>query len=69
MKADKLARSFLLQGLTNEVHTSIDSHKIAKSMWDKISKQMQGTQKGARIKMTNSLTTYELFKATLRKHL
>ena len=61
-KADKLARSYLLQGMTNEIYTNIDSHKIAKAMWDEISKQMQGTHMGARIKVTNCLTTYEAFK-------
>ena len=62
-KADRVARSYILQGLTNEIYNSIDSHKTAKSMWDEIKKQMQGTNIGARIKVTNCLTQYEGFKA------
>ena len=46
-KADKLPRSYLLQGMTNEIYTNIDSHKIAIAMWDEISKQMQGTHMNA----------------------
>ena len=57
-----MARSFLLKGLPNEIYNSIDSDKTAKSMWDEISKQMQGTHMGARIKVTKCLTTYEAFK-------
>ena len=62
-KADKLARSYLLQGLTNEIYTSIDSHKTAKSMWDEIEKQMRGTKVGERIKVANVLTNFDGFKA------
>ena len=38
VNGDKLARSFLLQGLPNEIYTSVDSHKTAKAMWDEIAK-------------------------------
>ena len=42
IKRDRLAKSFLLQSLPNDIYTSVDSHKTAKAMWDEIAKQMQG---------------------------
>ncbi|KAJ9560649.1 hypothetical protein OSB04_005809 [Centaurea solstitialis] len=40
-KADKLAKSFMLLGLPNDIYFTIDSHNsTGKEMWDQIEKQM-----------------------------
>ncbi|KAJ9549049.1 hypothetical protein OSB04_021592 [Centaurea solstitialis] len=42
-KADKLAKSFMLLGLPNDIYFTIDSHNsTGKEMWDQIEKQMLG---------------------------
>ncbi|PWA38710.1 hypothetical protein CTI12_AA578870 [Artemisia annua] len=51
LKADKVAKSYLRQGMTNEILACIDSYGTAKGMWDELSKQMQGTNLGACTKM------------------
>ncbi|KAJ9567605.1 hypothetical protein OSB04_003571 [Centaurea solstitialis] len=48
-KADKLAKSFMLLGLPNDIYFTIDSHNsTGKEMWDQIEKQMLGTSFKAR---------------------
>ena len=40
----------MLQGLPNDIHSSIDSHNnTGKSMWDQIEKQMMGTSVGTQV--------------------
>lgn len=63
-KGDLLCRSFILQGIMNDIYTSIDSYKHpGKAMWDQIEKIMMGSNVGNQMKMTNCITSYENFKA------
>ncbi|KAJ9538176.1 hypothetical protein OSB04_030909, partial [Centaurea solstitialis] len=63
-KADKLAKSFMLLGLSNDIYFTIDSHNsTGKEMWDQIEKQMLGTSVGTQMKVTNIIKRYEQFKA------
>ncbi|KAJ9551704.1 hypothetical protein OSB04_015749 [Centaurea solstitialis] len=63
-KADKLAKSFMLLGLPNDIYFTIDSHNsTGKEMWDQIEKQMLGTSVGTQMKVTNIIKRYEQFKA------
>ncbi|KAJ9553200.1 hypothetical protein OSB04_017245 [Centaurea solstitialis] len=63
-KADKLAKSFMLLGLSNDIYFTIDSHNSTwKEMWDQIEKQMLGTSVGTQMKVTNIIKRYEQFKA------
>ncbi|KAI3677733.1 hypothetical protein L6452_37000 [Arctium lappa] len=46
-KADKQARSLLLQRIPNEIYIKIDSYKDdAKKMWDQLQKMMMGSKIG-----------------------
>ncbi|KAJ9544385.1 hypothetical protein OSB04_024092 [Centaurea solstitialis] len=50
-KADKLAKSFMLLGLPNDIYFTIDSHNsTGKEIWDQIEKQMLGTSVGTQMK-------------------
>ncbi|KAJ9556446.1 hypothetical protein OSB04_011060 [Centaurea solstitialis] len=63
-KADKLAKSFMLLGLPNDIYFTIDSHNsTGKEMWDQIAKRMLGTSVGTQMKVTNIIKRYEQFKA------
>ncbi|KAJ9567678.1 hypothetical protein OSB04_003644 [Centaurea solstitialis] len=63
-KADKLAKSFMLLGLPNDIYFTIDSHNsTGKETWDQIEKQMLGTSVGTQMKVTNIIKRYEQFKA------
>ncbi|KAJ9551957.1 hypothetical protein OSB04_016002 [Centaurea solstitialis] len=63
-KADKLAKSFMLLGLPNDIYFTIDSHNsTGKEMWDQIEKQMLGTSVGTQMKVTNIIKRHEQFKA------
>ncbi|KAJ9537923.1 hypothetical protein OSB04_030656 [Centaurea solstitialis] len=63
-KADKLAKSFMLLGLPNDIYFTIDSHNsTGKEMWDQFEKQMLGTSVGTQMKVTNIIKRYEQFKA------
>ncbi|KAJ9552638.1 hypothetical protein OSB04_016683 [Centaurea solstitialis] len=63
-KADKLAKSFMLLGLPNDIYFTIDSHNsTGKEMWVQIEKQMLGTSVGTQMKVTNIIKRYEQFKA------
>ncbi|KAJ9561761.1 LOW QUALITY PROTEIN: hypothetical protein OSB04_006921 [Centaurea solstitialis] len=63
-KADKLAKSFMLLGLPNDIYFTIDSHNsTGKEMWDQIEKQVLGTSVGTQMKVTNIIKRYEQFKA------
>ncbi|KAJ9537842.1 hypothetical protein OSB04_030575 [Centaurea solstitialis] len=63
-KADKLAKSFMLLGLPNDIYFTIDSHNsTGKEMWDQIEKQMLGTSVSTQMKVTNIIKRYEQSKA------
>ncbi|KAI3745964.1 hypothetical protein L6452_08379 [Arctium lappa] len=63
-KADKQARSLLLQSIPNDINIKIDSYKDdAKQMWDHLQKMMMGSKVGNQIKVANCINSYEEFKA------
>ncbi|KAI3718148.1 hypothetical protein L6452_19001 [Arctium lappa] len=63
-KADKQARSLLLQSIPNEIYIKIDSYKAnAKKMWDQLQKMMMGSKVGNQMKVANCINSYEEFKA------
>nr|GEV46149.1 hypothetical protein [Tanacetum cinerariifolium] len=48
-KIDRLARSFLIQGLPNDIYSLIDSNKTAKDLWDALARHMLGSEYGDKI--------------------
>ncbi|KAI3729593.1 hypothetical protein L6452_18254 [Arctium lappa] len=63
-KADKQARSLLLQSIPNEIYIKIDSYKAnAKKMWDQLQKMMMRSKVGNHMKVANCINSYEEFKA------
>ncbi|KAI3692375.1 hypothetical protein L6452_32189 [Arctium lappa] len=63
-KADKQARSLLLQSIPNGIYIKIDSYKAnAKKMWDQLQKMMMGSKVGNQMKVANCINSYEEFKA------
>ncbi|KAI3692291.1 hypothetical protein L6452_32105 [Arctium lappa] len=63
-KADKQARSLLLQSIPNDIYIKIDSYKAtAKKMWDQLQKMMMGSKVGNQMKVANCINSYEEFKA------
>nr|GFC72264.1 DUF4219 domain-containing protein/UBN2 domain-containing protein [Tanacetum cinerariifolium] len=45
-KIDRLARSLLIQGLSNDIYSIIDSNKTAKDLWDALARHMLGSEYG-----------------------
>nr|GEU89457.1 nucleolar protein 58-like [Tanacetum cinerariifolium] len=45
-KIDRLARSLLIQGLSNDIYSLIDSNKTAKDLWDALARHMLGSEYG-----------------------
>nr|GEU76577.1 hypothetical protein [Tanacetum cinerariifolium] len=45
-KIDRLARSFLIQGLPNDIYSLIDRNKTAKDLWDALARHMLGSKYG-----------------------
>nr|GEX92742.1 hypothetical protein [Tanacetum cinerariifolium] len=45
-KIDRLARSLLIQGLSNDIYSIIDSNKTAKDLWDALVRYMLGSEYG-----------------------
>nr|GEW00165.1 putative reverse transcriptase domain-containing protein [Tanacetum cinerariifolium] len=43
-KIDRLARSLLIQGISNDIYSLIDSNKTAKDLWDALERQMRGSE-------------------------
>nr|GFA74158.1 hypothetical protein [Tanacetum cinerariifolium] len=43
-KIDHLARSLLIQGLSNHIYSLIDSNKTAKDLWDALARHMLGSK-------------------------
>ncbi|KAI3771011.1 hypothetical protein L6452_02161 [Arctium lappa] len=63
-KADKQARSLLLQSIPNDIYVKIDNYKEnAKKMWDQLQKMMMGSKVGNQMKVANCINSYEEFKA------
>ncbi|KAI3685584.1 hypothetical protein L6452_34833 [Arctium lappa] len=69
-RADRLAKSFILQGITNEIYVKIDTYKaIGKEMWDQLEKMMRGSKAGNQLKISNFLNNYEEFKGRVGESL
>nr|GFC04901.1 hypothetical protein [Tanacetum cinerariifolium] len=45
-KIDRLVRSLLIQGLSNDIYSLIDSNKTAKDLWDALARHMLGFEYG-----------------------
>nr|GEY19101.1 hypothetical protein [Tanacetum cinerariifolium] len=43
-KIDRLARSLLIQGISNDIYSLIDSNETAKDLWDALERQMCGSE-------------------------
>nr|GEX56220.1 hypothetical protein [Tanacetum cinerariifolium] len=63
-KIDRLARSLLIQGLSNDVYSLIDSKKTAKDLCDAFARHMLGSKYGEQDRKAAVLYEYETFKAT-----
>nr|GEW73686.1 hypothetical protein [Tanacetum cinerariifolium] len=63
-KIDRLARSFLIQGLPNDIYSLIDNNKTAKDLWDALARHMLGSEHGEQDRKATVLYEYETFKAT-----
>ncbi|KAI3701955.1 hypothetical protein L6452_27474 [Arctium lappa] len=62
-KGDKLAKSYIIQGIPNEIYVKIHSYKASgKEMWDQLKKMMLGSKVGNQLKISNCLNNYEDFK-------
>ncbi|KAI3685525.1 hypothetical protein L6452_34773 [Arctium lappa] len=69
-RADRLAKSFILQGITNEIYVKIDSYQATgKQMWDQLEKMMLGSKVGKQLKISNCLNNYEEFKGRVGESL
>nr|GFA12484.1 hypothetical protein [Tanacetum cinerariifolium] len=60
---DRLARSLLIQGLSNDIYSLIDSNKTTKELWDALSRHMLGSKYGEQDRKSAVLHEYETFKA------
>nr|GEZ19498.1 integrase, catalytic region, zinc finger, CCHC-type, peptidase aspartic, catalytic [Tanacetum cinerariifolium] len=63
-KIDRLARSFLIQGLPNDIYSLIDSNKTAKDLWDALERHMCGSEYAEQDRKVAILYEYETFKST-----
>nr|GEY30000.1 integrase, catalytic region, zinc finger, CCHC-type, peptidase aspartic, catalytic [Tanacetum cinerariifolium] len=63
-KIDRLARSLLIQRLSNDIYSLIDSNKTAKDLWDALARHMFGLEYGEQDRKAAVLYEYETFKAT-----
>nr|GEW48548.1 hypothetical protein [Tanacetum cinerariifolium] len=63
-KIDRLARSPLIQGLSNDIYSLIDSNKTAKDFWDALARHMLGPKYGEQDRKAVVLYEYETHKAT-----
>nr|GEY86605.1 hypothetical protein [Tanacetum cinerariifolium] len=62
-KIDRLARSLLIQGLSNDIYSLIDRNKTAKDLWDALARHMLGSEYGEQDRKAAVLYEYETFKA------
>nr|GEU64557.1 hypothetical protein [Tanacetum cinerariifolium] len=60
---DCLARSLLIQGLSNDIYSLIDSNKTAKDLWDALARHMLGSEYGEQDRKVAVLYEYKTFKA------
>nr|GEZ50323.1 hypothetical protein [Tanacetum cinerariifolium] len=58
------ARSLLIQGLSNDIYSLINSNKTAKDLWDALARHMLGLEYGEQDMKAIVLYEYETFKAT-----
>nr|GEY90747.1 hypothetical protein [Tanacetum cinerariifolium] len=63
-KINRLVRSLLIQGLSNDIYSLIDSKKIAKDLWDSLARHMLGSEYGEQDRKATVLYEYNTFKAT-----
>nr|GFC87566.1 hypothetical protein [Tanacetum cinerariifolium] len=63
-KIDRLARSLMIQGLSNDIYSLIDSNKTTKDLWDALARHMLGSEFGEQDRKAAVLYEYETFKAT-----
>nr|GFB35465.1 hypothetical protein [Tanacetum cinerariifolium] len=63
-RIDHLSRSLLIQGLSNDIYSLIDSNETAKDLWDALERQMRGSEYGEQDRKAAILYEYETFKAT-----
>nr|GEZ49607.1 hypothetical protein [Tanacetum cinerariifolium] len=63
-KIDRLARSFLIQGLSKDIYSLIDINETAKDLWDSLERQMCGSEYGEQDRKAVILYEYATFKAT-----
>nr|GEZ34536.1 hypothetical protein [Tanacetum cinerariifolium] len=61
-KIDCLARSLLIQGLSNDISSLIDSNKTAKDLWDALARHMLGSEYGEQDRKAAVLYEYETSK-------
>nr|GEY45623.1 hypothetical protein [Tanacetum cinerariifolium] len=62
-KIDRLARSLLIPGLSNDIYSLIDSNKTTKDLWDALGRHMLGFENGEQDIKAAVLYEYETFKA------
>nr|GEZ19786.1 Gag-Pol polyprotein [Tanacetum cinerariifolium] len=43
-KIDRLARSLLIQGISNDIYSLVDSNNTTKDLWDALERQMRGSE-------------------------
>ncbi|GKF22779.1 hypothetical protein Tco_0075101 [Tanacetum coccineum] len=63
-KIDRLTRSLLIQGLSNDIYSLIDSNDTAKDLWNALERHMRGSEYGEQDRKAVVLYEYETFKAT-----
>ncbi|GKD41557.1 hypothetical protein Tco_1261764 [Tanacetum coccineum] len=61
-KIDRLARSLLIQGLSNDIYSLIDSNDTAKDLWDALERQMRGFEYDEQDRKAAILYEYETFR-------
>nr|GEW28162.1 hypothetical protein [Tanacetum cinerariifolium] len=61
---DRLARSLLIQRLSDDIYSLIDNNKTAKDLWDALARHMLGSEYGEQDRKATVLYEYETFKAT-----
>nr|GEW46742.1 retrovirus-related Pol polyprotein from transposon TNT 1-94 [Tanacetum cinerariifolium] len=62
-KIDRLARSLLIHGLSNDIYSLIDSNETAKDLWDTLERHMRGSEYSEQDRKATILYEYETFKA------
>nr|GFB80388.1 hypothetical protein [Tanacetum cinerariifolium] len=64
LSPDTRDRSLLIQGLSNDIDSLIDSNKNPKDLWDALARHMLGSEYGEQDRKAAVLYEYEMFKAT-----